>query len=85
MTSRFVVLMLIQNSRNQVQVHVKHYYRATEVPDSVYLPLVNDRNAETSKYLSFSRRCIKGLVVLCLKGIMGSDGSILAVCFLSLN
>ena len=45
-TSRAVVL---QNSRNQVQVHVKHYYRATEVPDSVYLPLINDRNAETSE------------------------------------
>lgn len=35
------------NSKNHLLVHVKFYYRATEVPDSVYLPLIQDRNIET--------------------------------------
>ena len=54
-----VLLCVSQNARSQVQVHVKHYYRATEVPDSVYLPLVHDRNVESSKsrvFRSFYKR-----------------------------
>lgn len=49
-----LVLMLLdfpfQSKRDHLLMNVKWYYRQSEVPDSVYQHLVQDRHNENGKY-----------------------------------
>ena len=40
-----------QSKRDHLLMNVKWYYRQSEVPDSVYQHLVQDRHNENGKYL----------------------------------
>lgn len=42
-------IFLFQSKRDHLLMNVKWYYRQSEVPDSVYQHLVQDRNNENGK------------------------------------